>query len=209
MSKLKTELGWRSRGYLPHYDGGEVSQFITTRLFDSMPQNVLEQWRVELEKEEITDIDLRKKIEHYLDQGYGNCYLKDSRIAEIVQENLLHHAGKKYKLYAWAIMPNHLHYLITPILPFTLAEITHSNKSYTAHEANKILNRSGQFWFHESFDRYIRDENHFLQTIAYIENNPVKAGLCEKNSDWKFSSASDWNANGSFARTQSVRQVFG
>jgi len=115
--------------------------------------------------------------------------LKDSRIAEIVRENLLHHKDTKYKLYSWVIMPNHIHYLIRPIAPHTLAEIIHSNKSYTAHRANEILNRSGQFWFHEPFDRYIRDENHFLQTIAYIENNPVKAGLCEKASDWKFSSA--------------------
>ncbi len=188
-SKLKTKLGWRSRGYLPHYDGGEVSQFITARLSDSLPQKVLEKWSLQLENEEIDDIEFRKKIEYYLDQGYGECYLKDEEVAEIVRENLFHHKDKKYKLYSWVIMPNHIHYLVTPILPFTLAEVTHSNKSYTAHEANKILNRSGQFWFHESFDRYIRDENHFLQTIAYIENNPIKAGLCEKASDWKYSSA--------------------
>ncbi len=188
-SKLKTKLGWRSRGYLPHYEGGEVSQFITTRLFDSLPQNVLDKWRVELEKEEITDIEFRKKIEYYLDQNYGECFLKGDCVAEIVRENLLFHDGKKYKLYAWVVMPNHIHYLLSPIAPHTLAEITHSNKSFTAHEANKVLNRSGQFWIHESFDRYIRDEKHFLQTIAYIESNPVKAGLCEKASDWKFSSA--------------------
>ncbi len=186
---LKTKYGWRNRGYLPHFDGGEKSQFITSRLCDSLPQNVLEKWRVELEKEEITDVEFRKKIEYYLDQGYGECYLKDDHVAEVVRENLLHHEGTKYKLYAWVIMPNHVHYLITPIAPHTLAEIAHSNKSYTAHKANKILNRTGQFWFHEPFDRYIRDENHFLQTIAYIENNPVKAGLCKKASDWKFGSA--------------------
>ena len=188
-SSLKTELGWRSRGYLPHYDGGETSQFITTRLADSLPQNLLKKWRIELEKEEITDVEFRKTIEIYLDSGYGNCYLKQNEIGLMVQENLLHHADKKYKLYAWVIMPNHIHYLITPILPFTMAEITHSNKSFTAHQANKILNKSGQFWMPESFDRYIRDENHFLQTIAYIENNPVKAGLCENKKDWKFISA--------------------
>ena len=62
-SKLDTNFGWRSRGYLPHFDGGEVSQFITTRLFDSLPQGVLEKWRVELEREEITDVEFRKKIE--------------------------------------------------------------------------------------------------------------------------------------------------
>jgi REP element-mobilizing transposase RayT len=182
-SSLKTKLGWRSRGYLPHYDGGETSQFITTRLADSLPQKLLEKWRFELEKEEITDIEFRKKIEIYLDNGYGDCYLKRDDIGSLVQENLLYHADKKYKLYAWVVMPNHVHYLVTPILPFTLAEITHSNKSYTAHQSNLILKRNGQFWMPESFDRYIRDENHFLQTIAYIENNPIKAGLCKNKED--------------------------
>ena len=55
----------------------------------------------------------------------------------------------------------------------------HSIKSYTAHEANRILNRTGQFWAKEYFDRYIRDHRHFASTIAYIENNPVKARLCQ------------------------------
>jgi REP element-mobilizing transposase RayT len=41
----------------------------------------------------------------------------------------------------------------------------------------------------EYFDRYIRDAEHFEKAFRYIENNPVKAGLCEKPSDWKYSSA--------------------
>ncbi|HEY8188950.1 MAG TPA: hypothetical protein VIF64_22975, partial [Pyrinomonadaceae bacterium] len=65
----------------------------------------------------------------------------------------------------------------------------HSLKSYTAHEANKILCREGQFWLEDYFDRYIRNEEHFQNTVKYIENNPVKAGLCAKASDWPFSSA--------------------
>jgi len=62
-------------------------------------------------------------------------------------------------------------------------------KSFTSHEANKILRQTGQFWMEDYFDRYVRDAKHFANAIAYIENNPVKAGLCEKASDWKFSSA--------------------
>jgi hypothetical protein len=37
----KSELGWYSRGYLPHVDGGEIPQFITMRLFDSLPESVI------------------------------------------------------------------------------------------------------------------------------------------------------------------------
>jgi len=30
---LPSYLGWHSRGYLPHFDGGELAQFITFRLY--------------------------------------------------------------------------------------------------------------------------------------------------------------------------------
>jgi hypothetical protein len=62
-------------------------------------------------------------------------------------------------------------------------------KSYTAHEANRILDLRGQFWMEDYFDRYIRDYKHLTNAITDIENNPVKARLCERASDWRFSSA--------------------
>ncbi len=180
---------WYSRGYLPHFDPGEIPQFITIRLADSLPQNLLNQWQQQLAHDQITDVDFRRRIELYLDQGYGSCALRDERVAKMVQENLQHFDGVKYKLHAWVVMPNHVHYLATPLAGFTLSEVVHSCKSFTAHEANKILNRTGRFWFPEPFDRYIRNSEHFNNTIRYIENNPVKARLCDKPGDWRFSSA--------------------
>ncbi len=117
----------------------------------------------------------------------------------MTETSLLFHHEKKYCLIAWVVMPNHLHFLATPLANVELREIAHSIKSYTAHEANKMLNRDGQFWQHEPFDRYIRNQKHFANVIEYIENNPVKAGLCDKPENWRFSSAfhkkvTDWNA---------------
>ena len=186
---LKDPRYWHSRGYLPHFDKEEYTQFITFRLADSMPQEVLEKWRVELGKGEITDIDLRRRIEVYLDQNYGSGHLRDSRIAAVLQETLLKWDGERYKLIAWVIMPNHGHVLLTPAPEVTVSDIVHSIKSFTAHEANKILNRKGQFWAKEYFDRYIRDRKHFASTIAYIENNPVKARLCKTPDEWPYGSA--------------------
>lgn len=181
--------GWYSRGYLPHFDGGELIQFITYRLADSLPKSVLEKWQKELEDDEISEVDYRRRIEKYLDQGHGECYLKNPKVAEIIEENLLHFNDKKYKLYAWVIMPNHVHLLLIPKEGYSLSEIVHTAKSYTANEANKTLNRTGRFWFPEPFDRFIRNYEHFENTFTYIENNPVKAGLCENAGDWRFSSA--------------------
>ena len=183
--------GWHSRGYLPHFDGGEIPQFITFRLADSMPRSLLERWREELRTEQNIDVDtaLRKRIELYLDQGYGECHLGDPHIAKTVQDSLLFFDGERYRLTAWVVMPNHAHTLLTPCADYDLSRVMHSLKSYTANEANKLLDRTGQFWQPESFDRWIRDADHFANVISYIENNPVKARLCNRAEDWLFSSA--------------------
>jgi len=191
LEKDLREAGWHSRGYIPHFDGRELPQFITHHLTDSMPRSVLARWKQELAQtpHDESKIILHRRIERYLDQGYGNAWLKDHRIANMVQNSLLHFDGTRYKLSAWVVMPNHVHFLLTRAANEELSRILHSFKSYTSHEANKMLRRSGQFWFEEYFDRYIRDAKHFAATVRYIENNPVKAKLCARPEDWPFSSA--------------------
>ena len=132
---------------------------------------------------------MRRRVEAYLDQGHGSCYLNNLDIAEMVQNALLFHDQKKYRLRAWVVMPNHGHMLCTPCTGYSLAQIMHSLKSFTSNEANKMLGRAGRFWQKEYFDRYLRNARHYAKVLAYIENNPVKANLCEKPEDWPFSSA--------------------
>ena len=188
---LEPRFGWHSRGYLPHFDGHELAQFITFRLHDALPRSVILRWREELAHERFGEVEaiMRRRVEAYLDQGHGSCYLKNSEVAAMVQSGLLFHDEAKYRLSAWVVMPNHVHLLCTPCFGYNLAQIMHSLKSYTSNEANKILGRSGHFWQKEYFDRYIRNARHFAKVVAYIENNPVKACLCEKPEDWPFSSA--------------------
>ena len=178
-----------TRGYLPHVDAPGTTQFMTFRLADSMPQDLLAKWRAELAEGNITDADVRKRIEYFLDSGYGSCALRDRRIANEIRETLLKWNGKRYRLIAWVIMPNHVHILIEMMEEYSLSEVMHSIKSYAAHQANKILGQKGRIWAVESFDRYIRDAGHFRNTIRYIEENPVKAGLCGRAEDWEFGSA--------------------
>ena len=184
-------LGWHNRGYLPHFDGGELAQFITFRLHDSLPGGVLTRWKEELKLETSGEVEsmMRRRVEAYLDQGHGSCFLSKPDIAEMVQNALLFHDQTKYRLAAWVVMPNHVHMLCTPCAGNFLAEIMHSIKSFTSSQANKMLIRSGRFWQKEYFDRYIRNTKQFARTVAYIENNPVKANLCDRPEDWPFSSA--------------------
>ena len=183
--------GWHTRGYLPHFDGVAKPQFITLHLGDSIPPRVIERWKRELrslpyEQERIL---LQKRIEKYLDMGYGSASLKQPEIAKMVQDSLLKYDGSRYRLFAWVVMPNHVHWLMTRSEDQKLEEILQSFKSYTAHEANKMLSQYGKFWMDDYFDRHIRNERHFAATVRYIEQNPVKAKLCKKASDWPYSSA--------------------
>jgi putative DNA methylase len=72
-----------------------------------------------------------------------------------------------------------------------LTAIMHSLKSYTAHEANKLLGRSGQFWQHESYDHWVRDDDELERIVEYIVWNPVKAGLVREPREWPCCSARD------------------
>jgi REP element-mobilizing transposase RayT len=47
-------------------------------------------------------------------------------------------------------------------------------------------------WHREYWDRFIRDGRHFRETLDYIHNNPVKAGLVATAQQWVWSSAAAW-----------------
>jgi putative transposase len=192
MENSKDPRGWYTRGYLPHFDAGpNRTQFITIRLHDSLPQSVLAHIKQELKLRKPENISRETFLlaERFLDKGCGACFLKRRDIAIIVRDTLLRFHEVRYRLYTWVIMPNHVHLLMRALEGFSLDRIMHSIKSYSALAANRELGRSGFFWMRESFDRYIRDEEHFGRAFRYIENNPVKAKLCGKPEEWEFSSA--------------------
>ena len=183
--------GWSTRGYIPHFDEGSIPQLVTFRLADSFPSACLDEWAAELEamNPTLAEYERRRRIEDYLDKGHGSLWLSYPSVAEVVMQALLHFDGRHYRLHAWCIMPNHVHVLLTPGAVRSLAQIIHSWKSYSANKANVLLRRTGAFWQREYFDRYIRDQAHFVAAVEYIENNPVKAGLCQSPPQWRYSSA--------------------
>jgi putative DNA methylase len=73
----------------------------------------------------------------------------------------------------------------------SLSQIMHSLKSYTTNEANKLLERSGQFWQHESYDHWVRDDDELERIVRYINRNPVNANLVNHPEQWYFGSALD------------------
>ena len=173
--------GWHSRGYLPHFDSAETTQFITFRLADSLPKSVAE--TLARKSDDFAEVDER------LDAGFGVCWLRQEEIAVAVESAILHFDDVRYRVLAWCIMPNHIHVVIDPSEGHRLGDIVHSWKSFSANKANRLLERKGAFWHRDYFDRFIRNERHLARTVEYVENNPIKAGLAAESKDWPWSSA--------------------
>ena len=187
---------WHSRGYLPHCDQPGLLQSITFRLHDALPHEVVKAWKKELDWQDDLPandpraVELHRRIARYEDAGHGHCWLAQEGIARCVEDALLYFDSQRYRLLAWCVMPNHVHVLVETFAGYPLGKIVHAWKSFTAKQANQRLGRSGTFWMPDYHDRYIRDDNHLIAVITYIENNPVKAGLVKSAAEWAWSSAS-------------------
>jgi len=185
---------------LPHWHPTGATLFITFRLKDSIPRAVLDDLKLQnqLLQKEITDKEslytAQKKYFGIFDKRLdanpnGPYWLTQPEITAMVGQAFHFYDGKDYKLWAYTIMSNHVHLLITPTqeapeLPIILQKI----KRYTAAQANKLLNRTGNpFWEEESYDHVVRKEGEFERIVAYILNNPVKAGLVKYWEEWPWS----------------------
>lgn len=182
--------GWHSRGYLPHFDGGQIAQFITWRLADAVPRGLLRRWTEELSVRppEIRRAELFRQVEAALDLGHGSRLLAEPANAGIIRDELLRGDGTLYELHAWVVMPTHVHCLITPLPDVELSEIVRQWKGRSSFQIGQLRTKSGPVWAPDYFDRFIRNEDHFARTVYYIVTNPVKAGLCESAEEWRMSS---------------------
>ena len=188
----------RTRGNLPHWEEQNAIYFATFRLADSLPQSVLRAYEFEKQnivrtarqagrplspsEEKRLEKLFSEKIQAKLDAGVGQCFLAKPEIADLVAEGLRHFDLSRYLMYAWCVMPNHVHALFRILSGCTLAEVLHTWKSYSATKANRLLRRSGQFWQREYYDHIVRSEDEFYRIVNYILGNPKKAGL--KNWRW-------------------------
>ena len=191
--EFKNSENWYYR-FLPHYDASDKYQFITYRLFDSLPKSVLIDLKEKCFKSKIIDEADKQKykilIDKFLDKGHGSCLLGNESAAKIVQENWYFFHKVRYDLIAFVIMPNHVHLLIKTYKNWPLNKVIHSWKSFSAHKIKKTLKLSNEFcvWQREYWDTFIRDEKHFRKALNYIHTNPVKAGLVKSEVLWPFSS---------------------
>lgn len=142
----------------------------------------------------------------------GPLWLGQPQIAQIVVDAMEYRNGREYDLYAYSIMPNHVHMVfkllrnlegakikgVVEMLPESPRTSTHpvtdivgSLKKHTALLANRMLGRQGAFWKGESYDHVVRDGEELERILWYVIMNPVKARLVKSWTDWKWTYCKD------------------
>jgi REP element-mobilizing transposase RayT len=193
---------WRR---LPHWRQHGATYFVTFRLADSLPKARLRE--LELAKQAWVQRhgrgsvpgDFRAalqdriprarwpaftrammaKVESWLDEGIGECWMKRPDVSQLVESSLDHVNGDQCELGCYVVMPNHVHAILRPLDPevIPLEKILQGCKRQASREINALVGRSGTLWQEESFNRIIRDEEHLYRCMQYIGRNPRTAGL--------------------------------
>jgi putative transposase len=183
-----------TRGKLPHWEVESGRYFVTVRLADSLPQSVIDRLRdthtalSAISPSSTAFLSLQRlyflTLEKHLSAGAGACVLSDPKFAQLVvnEFHALAEFGVGFPHYS--IMPNHWHALITAADSCTLPlpVIMKRVKGRTGKRIRALTGGSGPVWQREWFDHRMRNEAETQRTIAYIQNNPVKAGMV---ADWR------------------------
>ena len=130
----------------------------------------------------------------------GPHQLRIPELAQIVVDRMEAFNGKYYKLCSYVIMSNHVHALLDFSIQIGENKFQLNEDNYKQLESVLGLIKGGSakycndwlkehqlkplspFWEAESYDRFIRNEQHYENTVNYILNNPVKVGICK---DWR------------------------
>ncbi|MGA8273688.1 MAG: transposase [Candidatus Sulfotelmatobacter sp.] len=109
---------------------------------------------------------------------------------DIALQCCVHDHGTKFDLRVAVVMPDHVHMIFTPLINqqameiYSLAEIRDAIKGTSAHRVNKMLGRKGRVWQAESFDHVVRSSENLDAKVAYLIENPVRAGLVGELTDY-------------------------
>lgn len=128
-------------------------------------------------------------IYHIIQRGNDRLPVFKQDKDKVVLLEILSEAKEIYdfKIYAYAIMNNHYHFLIQTF-NIPISTIMHNINTRYAKYYNRKMDRTGPVFE----DRYkgilVQDESYFLTLIRYIHNNPVAANICNSMEEYKWSS---------------------
>lgn len=190
---------------MPHWEVRGARYFVTVRCADCLPVEIVERLRgihldlqrIEARSDQFAQLQRQyfATMEKYLDQGSGECPLRDRGVANYLVEEFRRLREEQILVSHYSVMPNHWHILIGPEgrETFDLKETIARLKGRTAREINVSLRRSGALWQREWFDRWMRNDQEAERCAKYILQNPVKAGLVTRWTDHPFTGVQSSN----------------
>ncbi|MEA3008318.1 MAG: REP-associated tyrosine transposase [Sphingomonadales bacterium] len=96
--------------------------------------------------------------------------------------------GTGTSVWAWCLMPNHVHLILVPSLESGLGAVMRRTQGRYTRAINAREGRVGHLW-QARFASFVMDEPYLLACARYVELNPVRAGLAARAEDWPWSSA--------------------
>jgi REP element-mobilizing transposase RayT len=181
------EKPWFTRwGDLPHMRQDGALYFVTFRLADSLPQTLLSTWRHERDEWRRNNPapspraadhfarQQRRKLETWLDRGYGSRLLSDPRAAAAVAAALNFFDGVRYELGAHVVAANHVHAILRTAPGVDPSTVVHSWKRHSARELTLLglwPGGQGHLWQRESFDHIVRNRKSLERFTTYIQNH--------------------------------------
>ena len=94
-------------------------------------------------------------------------------------------ARHQARVYAYVLMPEHVHLLVNEPPEIVLAQFL---KAFKQIASRKLRGPHEKFWRDRYYDSNVYGEKARCEGIRYIHGNPVKRGLVEKPEDWPWSS---------------------
>ena len=154
----------------------------------------------------------RRTLPHW--EKTGSTYFITFRLASgelspeerrLVLDACFHFHGDRMLVFAATVMPDHVHLIARPLQKesrewWTLEDLMHSIKSFTANRISERRESSGPIWQSEYFDRIVRDAAEFEEKRQYIWNNPVKVGLVKRPGEYEFTREGERGPHGLEAR---------
>ncbi len=193
---------------LPHIYVERAIFFITFRLKNSIPLEVLEKMKAEKEMKMLEIMqnknlsESQKKEALYVEEkrffgkydqalhkyAHADDFLRKTEIAQIVADKMHEYDKERYDLIAYCIMSNHVHLLFNTdgYEKYVVSDTMQLIKGGSGFLCNRVLGREGAFWQQESYDHYVRNQKELTNIEYYVVENPVKASLVNDWQDWKF-----------------------
>lgn len=117
----------QTRRRLPHREQPGCTYFVTWRLADSVPADLIQQWKTERSVFHHThpkpwseetwreySRNFERRLERWSDEGHGACHFRHENLRKVVCTSFRHFDQQRYDLVSYVVMPNHVHVLLRP-----------------------------------------------------------------------------------------------